>query len=146
MREQGYSRLQNDPDAQQQQQQQHRGGKQGQCPTWIRAFSILLLAACVACGLVIPIVVLFAGASSLPNQMSSQRLMVHLTRLENVAAANGGSRAPWTGYNASLAYVEKVAFFCSFFEEKKKFTFFFLGIEGQYQLDCEAFPVFFCCL
>ncbi len=115
MREQGYSRLQNDPDAQQQQQQQHRGGKQGQCPTWIRAFSILLLAACVACGLVIPIVVLFAGASSLPNQMSSQRLMVHLTRLENVAAANGGSRAPWTGYNASLAYVEKVAFFLFFF-------------------------------
>jgi Zn-dependent M28 family amino/carboxypeptidase len=72
----------------------------------VRAISILLIAAVVACGLIVPIVLLFSGASTLANQMSSDRMRVHLTRLEQVAQQNGGSRAPWTGYPASVAYVK----------------------------------------
>lgn len=76
------------------------------CPTWVRAVSILLLAVIVACALIIPIVLLFSGTGTLANQMSSSRLRVHLTRLEAISNA-AGSRAAWTGYNASVAYVEK---------------------------------------
>lgn len=39
--------------------------------------------------------------------MSADRLRVHLTRLENVAMQQGGSRTAWTGYNASVDYVKR---------------------------------------
>jgi hypothetical protein len=97
----GYSRLEGEEAA------ERSASSSSSCPTWIRAVSIILLASAVACGLIIPIAILFSGASTLANQMSADRLKVHLTRLQNVAENNQGSRAPWTGYNASVDYVEK---------------------------------------
>jgi hypothetical protein len=44
--------------------------------------AILLIAVAVACGLIIPLVVLFSGASTLPSLITSQNMLIHLTRIE----------------------------------------------------------------